>query len=358
MEQQSIKLLEELTQAAGVPGHETEVRAIFQSRLVDIGAIDRDRLGSIFCTKQGDAPSPRILLDSHLDEVGFIVQRVTDAGYVKFLPLGGWWAHTLLAQRVNIVTKRGKVPGVIGSIPPHLLGAGSREKVMEIQNLFIDIGAESGKQASDEFGVVPGCPIVPHSPFMPMKNPKLFSAKAFDNRLGVALVIQTLQGLGKHPNAVIGAGSAQEEVGSRGARTVAQMVQPDVAIVLEGPPADDTPGTESDAVQGKLGGGVQIRLYDPTMIPNPRLCEFVIETAKSHQIPHQLAVRQSGGTDAGSIHQVGSGVPSIVLGVPARYIHSHVSIINIEDYSATLDLLLHLLPKLDENTVASLVTGH
>ena len=98
MEQQSIKLLEELTQAAGVPGHETEVRAIFQSRLVDIGAIDRDRLGSIFCTKQGDAPSPRILLDSHLDEVGFIVQRVTDAGYVKFLPLGGWWAHTLLAR--------------------------------------------------------------------------------------------------------------------------------------------------------------------------------------------------------------------------------------------------------------------
>ena len=297
----------------------------------------------------------RVLLDSHLDEVGFIVQRVTNAGYVKFLPVGGWWAHTLLAQRVNIVTKHGKVPGVIGSIPPHLLGAGSREKVMEIQNLFIDIGAGSDTQASDEFGVVPDCPIVPHGPFMPMQNPMLFSAKAFDNRVGVALVIQTLQKLGKHPNTVIGAGSAQEEVGLRGARSVAQIVQPDVAVVLEAPPADDNPGTDSDAVQGKLGAGVQIRLYDPTMIPNPRLCELVIETAKAHQIPHQLAVRQSGGTDAGSIHQVGSGVPSIVLGVPARYIHSHVSIINIDDYLATLDLLLQLLPKLDENTVASLV---
>ena len=355
MDEKSIELLEELTQAAGIPGHETEVQAIFQSRLADVGAIDRDRLGSIFCTKQGDADQPRVLLDSHLDEVGFIVQRVTDSGYVKFLPVGGWWAHTLLAQRVNILTKHGKVPGVIGAIPPHLLGAGSREKVMEIQSLFIDIGAESDNQASDEFGVVPGCPIVPYGPFMPMKNPKLFSAKAFDNRVGVALVIQALLKLGKHPNTVIGAGSAQEEVGLRGARTVAQIVQPDVAIVLEGPPADDTPGTDSDAVQGKLGGGVQIRLYDPTMIPNPRLCEFVIETAKSHQIPHQLAVRQSGGTDAGSIHQVGRGVPSIVLGVPARYVHSHVSIINSDDYLAALDLLLHLVPKLDENTVAALI---
>lgn len=355
MDEQSIELLEELTQAAGIPGHETEVKAIFQSRLAKIGPINKDRLGSIFCTKQGDARSPRVLLDSHLDEVGFVVQRVTDAGYVKFLPVGGWWAHTLLAQRVNIVTKHGKVPGVIGSIPPHLLGAGSREKVMDIQSLFIDIGADSDKQASDEFGVVPGCPIVPYGPFLPMKNPRLFSSKAFDNRLGVALVMQTLLGLGKHPNTVIGAGSAQEEVGLRGARTVAQIVQPDVAIVLEGPPADDTPGTDSDAVQGKLGGGVQIRLYDPTMIPNPRLCEYVIETAKAHQIPHQLAVRQSGGTDAGSIHQVGSGVPSIVLGVPARYVHSHVSIINSDDYSATLDLLLHLVPKLDEYTVNSFV---
>ncbi len=355
MHEKSIELLEELTQAAGIPGHETEVKAIFQSRLAHIGTINRDRLGSVFCTKQGEAREPRVLLDSHLDEVGFIVQRVTDSGYVKFLPVGGWWAHTLLAQRVHIVTKHGKVPGVIGSIPPHLLGAGSREKVMEIQNLFIDIGAESDNQASDDFGVVPGCPIVPYGPFMPMKNPRLFSAKAFDNRLGVALVIQTLQKLGKHPNTIVGSGSAQEEVGLRGARTVAQMVQPDVAIILEGPPADDTPGADSDAVQGRLGGGVQIRLYDPTMIPSPRLCEFVIETAKSHQIPHQLAVRQSGGTDAGSIHQVGSGVPSIVLGVPARYIHSHVSIINIDDYLATLDLLLHLLPKLDENTVAALI---
>jgi endoglucanase len=108
-------------------------------------------------------------------------------------------------------------------------------------------------------------------------------------------------------------------------------------------------------MQGKLGGGVQIRLYDPTMIANPRLCELVVETAKANHIPHQIAVRTSGGTDGGAIHQTGRGAPSVVLGVPARYIHSHVSIINIDDYQAALDLLLHLIPRLDQDAVNSLV---
>lgn len=355
MSQTSVELLEELTQADAIPGHEGEVREILHSYLQGVGDIQRDRLGSIFCTKGGDAEQPRILLDSHMDEVGFIVQSVTGAGYVKFLAVGGWWAHTLLAQRVNILTKQGKVSGVIGSTPPHLLAAGSRDKVMDIKDLYIDIGAESAEQAMEEYGVKPGCPIVPYGPFMQMRNPKLFSAKAFDNRVGVGLVIETLQQLGYHPNTVIGTGSVQEEVGLRGARTVTAAADPDVAIVLEGPPADDLPGSSSDTLQGKLGGGVQIRLYDPSMIANPRLTELTIETATAHQIPHQIAVRTSGGTDAGAIHQVGRGVPSIVLGVPARYVHSHVSIINIEDYRATLELLLYLIPQLDASTVDSFV---
>ncbi len=355
MSQTSVELLIELTQADAIPGHEAEVRQIFHSCLEGVGDIQKDRLGSIFCTKSGNAEKPRILLDSHMDEVGFIVQSVTGAGYVKFLMVGGWWAHTLLAQRVNILTKQGKVSGVVGSTPPHLLSAGSRDKVMDIKDLYIDVGAESAEQAMEEYGVKPGCPIVPYGPFMPMRNPKLFSAKAFDNRVGVGLVIETLQQLGDHPNTVIGTGSVQEEIGLRGARTVAAAVEPDVAIVLEGPPADDLPGASGDTLQGKLGGGVQIRLYDPSMIANPRLTELTIETATAHQIPHQIAVRTSGGTDAGAIHQVGRGVPSIVLGVPARYVHSHVSIINIDDYRATLDLLLRVIPQLDADTVDNLV---
>ena len=350
MAETSIELLKSLTQADGIPGYEAEVRTIFRDKLSDAGTIGTDRLGSIFCTRAGNTEHPRILIDSHLDEIGFVVQSVTENGFVKFLPLGGWWAHTLLAQRVTITTKLGKVPGVIGSTPPHLL-SGSRDKVLDLKDLFIDIGAENEEQAMEEFGVLPGCPIAPYGPFMPLKNSKLFSAKAFDNRVGVALVIESLLGLDEHPNTVIGAGSVQEEIGLRGAKTVAASVEPDLAIVLEGPPADDTPGLSVGAPQGKLGSGVQIRIIDSSMIVNPKLADFVIETAKQHEIPYQLGVRQSGGTDGGAIHQSGIGVPSVVLGVPSRYIHSHVSIINIDDYTAALELTKRLVSEIDASVL-------
>ena len=221
--------------------------------------------------------------------------------------------------------------------PPHLL-SGSRDKVLDIKDLFIDVGAESEEQAMEEYGILPGCPIAPYGPFSQLKNEKFLTAKAFDNRVGVALVIEALLNLDEHPNTVIGSGTVQEEIGLRGAKTVAASVEPDLAIVLEGPPGDDTPGLSVGNSQGKLGGGVQIRIIDSSMIVNPKLADFVIETAKQHEIPYQLGVRQSGGTDGGAIHQFGRGVPSVVLGVPSRYIHSHVSIINIDDYTAVLEL--------------------
>ena len=289
--QKSIQLLKDLTQADAISGHEFEVKSIFRSRLEKAGAINPDRIGSIFCTKVGDSEAPRVLLDSHMDEIGFIVQRIASSGFVKFVTVGGWWPHTLLAQRVNILTKRDKVPGIIGATPPHLLDKGKRDQVMDLQDLYIDIGAEDRRQAVEDFGVKPGCAIVPVGPFLPLKNPKLFSAKAFDNRVGVALVIETLEQLNNHPNTTIGCGTVQEEVGLRGATTIGHSTQPDVAIVLECPPADDIPGFDSDATQGKLGNGCQVRLFDPTHIANPRLADFVIQTAEEHKIPHQIAIR-------------------------------------------------------------------
>ena len=350
MNETSIELLKSLTQADGIPGYEAEVREVFREAVADVGPIETDKLGSIFCTRAGDAEHPRIVLDSHLDEIGFVVTHVTDKGFVKFLPLGGWWAHTLLAQRVNITTKSGKVPGVVGSTPPHLL-SGSRDKVLDLKDLFIDVGAESEEQAVEEYGILPGCPIAPYGPFMRLKNEKLLTAKAFDNRVGVALVIDALLQLEDHPNTVIGAGSVQEEIGLRGARTMAASVEPDLAIVLEGPPGDDTPGLSVGNSQGKLGGGVQIRIIDSSMVVNPKLADFVVETAKKYEIPYQLGVRQSGGTDGGAIHQFGRGVPSVVLGVPSRYIHSHVSIINTDDYTAALDLTMHLVHEIDASVL-------
>ncbi len=192
---------------------------------------------------------------------------------------------------------------------------------------------------------------------MRLKNEKLLTAKAFDNRVGVALVIEALLKLEEHPNTVIGAGSVQEEIGLRGAKTMVASVEPDLAIVLEGPPGDDTPGLSVGNSQGKLGAGVQIRIIDSSMIVNPMLADFVVETAKKHEIPYQLGVRQSGGTDGGAIHQFGRGVPSVVLGVPSRYIHSHVSIINIDDYNAALDLTMHLVREIDASVLEGFLFG-
>jgi putative aminopeptidase FrvX len=347
MSDASFELLEELTRADGVPGHEREVAAVFERRLAGVGAIRRDRLGSVACIRKGPEGGPRILLDSHMDEVGFIVQRVTARGYVKIVAAGGWWSHTLLAQRVRIGTAQGKVPGIIGSTPPHLLSAEARERVMKLEDLFIDIGAKDRAEA-EAWGVRPGCPVAPHTPLQRLHEPNLLTAKALDNRVGVALVIEALRDTDDHPNTLIGAGCVQEEVGLRGARTLAPVLEPDLAIVLEAPPADDTPGFDPDAAQGVLGRGVQIRLFDPTMIAHPGLAEFVVESAQSRGIAHQIAVRQTGGTNAGAIHQSPGGVPAIVLGVPTRYIHSHVSIIHLDDYAAAKALLHALVAGLDK----------
>jgi len=225
-----------------------------------------------------------------------------------------------------------------------------------VEAMFIDVGAGSRKELVQEFGVSIGDPIAPWSPFTPLSKPNHYMAKAFDNRVGMACVIQAALELADsdHPNELVFAGSVQEEVGLRGAKTLANFVKPDVAIVLEGPPADDTPGFSHSESQGRLGGGVQIRLFDPTAIANPRLAELVIETARRANIPHQVTVRRGGGTDAGSFHLANHGIPSIVLGTPARYIHSHNAIIDLDDYLAMVALTIALAETLDETAVEGL----
>jgi putative aminopeptidase FrvX len=357
MRTKAISLLRELTEAHAVSGHEDEVRAIFVDELQDCGELSADRNGSVFC-EMGES-GPRVLVAGHMDEVGFMVQAITLDGFLQFVAIGGWWEHSLLSQRVEILTRSGeKVLGVVASRPPHFLPEAQRRQVMSIDQLFIDIGAGSRREAMESFGVALGDPIAPVSAFTAMGGEDLFMAKAFDNRVGMAGAIQTGQILAQssHPNRLIIGGTVQEEVGLRGAKTAANFVKPDVAIVLEGPPADDTPGFPRSECQGRLGGGVQIRLYDPSAITNPRLARLAIETAKAEGIPHQVTVRRSGGTDAGSFHVANEGIPSIVLGVPARYIHSHNAIIDLNDYLHMLALSIALVRRLDEQTVERLVT--
>lgn len=357
MRTKAVSLLQELTDAHAVSGHEDEVRAIFVDELGECGELSTDRNGSVFCETEGDGP--RVLVAGHMDEVGFMVQNITQDGFIQFVPIGGWWAHSLLSQRVEILTRSGaKILGVVSSLSPHMLPESQRQQVMSIDKMFIDVGADSRRAAMDEFGISLADPISPCSSFTPMAREDYFMAKAFDNRVGMAGVIQAGQILAQStlPNRLVLCGTVQEEVGLRGAKTAATYSNPDVAIILEGPPADDTPGLSRGDCQGRLGGGVQIRMFDPTAIANPRLAALAIEVAKAEGIPHQVTVRRSGGTDAGSFHLANHGVPSIVLGVPARYIHSHNAVIDLNDHLHMITLIIALARRLDRDTVDGLTS--
>lgn len=351
----SQELLAQLSNASGTPANEGEVRTIVRQHLAGIVEFSHDNMGSLICYKEGSSPSPKVMLAGHMDEVGLIVRYITGDGFIKFHNLGGWWTHVLLAQQVIIKTAHGDVPGIIGAKPVHHLRKEERKELLDITDMFIDVGAQNKEQAMEEFGILPGDHIVPATPFAVMSNPRLVRGKAFDDRVGVALFVDAIKALADqgHPNALYGVGTTQEEVGTRGADTAVDAVDPDVAIVMEGTPADDLPGTGKDEAQGVLGQGPQIRLFDPTMITNRAFAQFALDVAKTCNIPHQVAVRLGGGTDARPIHIHSQGIPTIVIGVPVRYAHSHVGILSLDDYEQTLKLLVELLVRLDTATVAT-----
>ncbi|MCP4395733.1 MAG: M42 family metallopeptidase [bacterium] len=352
---ESKTLLATLSNAAGTPGNEGEIRDIIRQELRAYAEFSYDKMGSIICRRKAGKDAPKIMLAGHMDEVGFIVRLIAKDGFIKFHNLGGWWGHSMLAQRVVIKSAAGDVPGIIGAPAVHHLTPEQRKQVMKISEIHIDVGAKDREEAMELFGIRPGDHIVPDTHFKEMKNPRLLSGKAFDDRVGVALSIDAFKQLAddEMPNGLYGVGTTQEEVGTRGAGTAVELVSPDVAIILEGSPADDTPGFNGEDSQGELGKGPQIRLFDPTMIANKKLTQYVLKTAKAHNIPHQAAVRTSGGTDGRTIHVHKSGVPTIVIAPPVRYIHSHVGLLNLDDYEQTLKLLLALVRGLDTDTANS-----
>ncbi|MCP5535701.1 MAG: M42 family metallopeptidase [Akkermansiaceae bacterium] len=356
MRDKAMSLLQELTNAHGAPGFEDEIRAIFADELEGVGELSTDGNGSVFCEA---GKGPRVLLTGHMDEVAFRVQNITPEGFIQFVTLGGWWPHTMLAQRVAVRTWDGrKILGVVSSTPPHFLSESQKTQLLPVDKMFIDVGASSRSDLEGNMGIRIGDPIVPVTEFTRMATPGLLMAKAFDNRVGMACAIQAAQLLSEsgHPNTLIACGTVQEEVGVRGAMTAAIHAQPDVAIVLEGAPADDTPGFSRSASQGAIGNGVQVRLQDPTAIMNPALVDLVVKVAEANDIPYQLTVRNSGGTDARAFQLSGTGVPAVVLATPSRYIHTHNSMIDVQDYIAMVDLSVALVQALDQNEVDALTT--
>jgi len=348
-------MLKELTETPGVPGYETPIRSVVRGYLGKYGELTQDKIGSVICCKKGTSDKPRIMLAGHMDEIGFMVKQITPEGFIKFIPLGGWFDQVLLGQRVIVQSSKGDVVGVIGAKPPHLLSAEDREKVVKRKDMYIDIGASSKDQV-EKAGIKLGDPIIPRADFVELAGGLTYLSKAFDDRVGTALVISTLQELQnkEHPNTVYGVATVMEEVGIRGATTSVRAVDPDIAIVLESDIAGDVPGINPDESSIKLGQGPTVILYDARMIPNLRFRDLVLETAEHIGVPMQLSTIEGGATDGAAIHLHGIGVPTIVIGVAARHIHSHSSIIHRHDYDNAAKLLTAMVIRLDATTVASL----
>lgn len=347
-------LLKEITEANGVSGYEGEIRQIMKRELNKYtDDIKFDKMGSILSSKKGTGDKPRVMLVGHMDEIGFMVKEFTKEGYIKFLPLGGWWGHVALGQRMRIITSRGPLIGVIGSKPPHLLPLEERKKVLDIKDMFIDVGVQEKYDVQKKLGVKVGDPIIPDSQFTIMGNNKLYLSKAFDNRVACAIVIDVLKKLKnvKHPNTILGCGSVQEEVGLRGAQTLAHLADPDVCIVIDVGIAQDVPPDGFDRVE-KIGSGPAVLIYDARMIPNLKLRDLVVKTAEEKKIPFHLTSMAGGATDGGPIHLSRIGVPTIVIGPPVRYIHSHNGILSRSDYDNTVKLIFELMKKLDKKKVA------
>ena len=349
-------MFKELTEANGISGFEDEVADLMASYVSDVATVRHDNLGSLVAEKKGKTDGPRVMLAGHMDEIGFMVKNVTKEGFIKFLPIGGWWGHVALAQRVMVKTRKGEFVGVIGSKAPHILKPEERKKVLDISDMYIDVGASGKFDVKKSLGVRPGDPIVPISEFTVLGNKKTYAAKAWDDRIGVATVIDVLHKIGKaHKNTVYGVGTVQEEVGLRGARTSSSLVDPDVAFAIDVTIATDTPGC--DGAGEDLGSGAGIMVLDGSAIPSRRLRDFVIDVAEKEKIPYVLTALSRGGTDSGTIQFNKSGVPCLTFVVPSRYIHAHTGVIHRKDYDSLVKLLTAVVKRLDAKTVKSFVRG-
>lgn len=353
----SVSLLKELSESFGPSGFEREPAAVVKragEKYAD--EVSSDKLGSVIFRKRGKKDSPKVLLAGHIDEVGFVVTGIDEkSGFLTFNPLGGWFDQVLLGHRVTVRTRKGNVTGIISSKPPHLLAPDEREKVVKMDSMYIDVGANSREIAEKEFGIRVGDPVAPDSPFTTVRNGRIAIGKAFDDRAGTFVGLEVMRRLKtervQHPNTVFMAATVQEEVGLRGAQTVANVVQPDVAFALEVDISGDVPGIKPNEAPSRMGKGPSVLTYDATMIPNQGLKAFVMDTAEKERIPYQLSLVSRGGTDAGKFHMSQAGCPSIVISVPTRHIHSHSAVLDLSDVDQAVELVLALLRRLDEKTV-------
>ncbi len=359
-----IQLIEKLSNAKSVSGFEGEVVEIIRNFAKDFATVEIDSMLNVYLYPKGvDMESntkPVITLDAHSDEIGLLVQSVHTSGLIQVVNLGGWNPASLQAQVFHIRNSDGEyIRAVVSSIPSHFAKQHGGDKP-QIHTIRLDVGASSRKEVADNFKIVIGAPVVPVAEFHHNTINNTIMGKALDNRLGCAVNLLACKELFAQVDTLevlpVGVISTQEELGLRGAKVSSSRVNPAVAIVLEASPSDEFVASP-DVAQGVLGNGAQVRIFDPTMVAHPGLISFVRSIGTSKGIAYQCAVRNGGGTDAGVLHLQGRGVPTVVMAVPARYIHSHNAIASMADFESAVSLSVATVQGLTQGAVASFHNG-
>ena len=339
-----LKLLERLCNIIAVSGDEGEVRKIVLEEIRPCAdEILVDTIGNVLATRHGQRKNrTRVMLDAHMDEVGFMIVSDEGEGLYRFERVGGIDARHLVGKQVLVGKNR--TPGVIGGKPVHLMDADERKRKVPADSLRIDLGLNGKANVGDRAGFATKFKRV---------GPSILS-KAIDDRIGVATVIELLKQAPSNVD-ICAAFTVQEEIGLRGAKVAAQYFDPNLAIAIDATPARDLPmhdGSENMVYNTKLGEGPAIYIADGSTIHDPRLVRFLQETAEAGKIPYQLRQPGGGGTDSGSIQRSLAGIPTVSVSVPHRYTHSPVSISRIEDWKNTLNLLHAALGRITPGLIA------
>jgi putative aminopeptidase FrvX len=335
-----LDLLRELSDAFGVSGFEDEVRETIRDRIAPyVDETIVDPLGSLIATRQG-RDDRVLMLDAHMDEIGFIVKWIDDNGYLRFVPIGGWDERIVPAHRVEILTRSGeKQHGVIGTAPPHILSSEERKTPIPMDKMFVDVGATSRQEVAD-MGIRIGDPFTIHYPFTELRRGYV-TGKAFDDRAGCGVLIECARRLAEHdvPMKTVFAFVFGEELGLRGARTAAYRIDPDLAVAVEGTIGADMPGVPEENQPVRLGRGPAISVADRTIVVSRRVIQALEAVAEEGAIPYQYKLPAYGGTDAGAIHLARGGVLTGVVSVPCRFIHSPISTLRLNDFENTVRLM-------------------
>lgn len=356
MQDSTYQLIKQLTELQGISGNEGRVRQFLKEKMTPlVDELHQSPLGNLFGIKYSQVQdAPRLMLAAHMDEVGFMVSRITDNGLLAVQAIGGWNTYAISAQRYTLQTKLGDYVCVSSAVAPHLLrgkegGAGD----LKASDILFDAGFES-KDEAIAMGVRPGDSIVPLVETVKTANGKNIISKAWDNRYGCTVMLETLQAVHHKPlpNVLIAGASVQEEVGLRGIKGAVHEFQPDLFLAVDCSPAGDMQGKKDD--QGQLGKGFLLRMQDPGHITHKGLRDFILDTAETHKIPYQYYFSQ-GGTDAGAAHVMNQGIPSGVVGVPGRYIHGHQTLFNISDYEAARHMVQVFVENFDRTTLESIM---